>query len=200
MADSRALQAWLAAYLRGDDNRPVTPKGPPKSILEARSMTKAIAVAATEQMKGWVESLSYGGLVLCWCCACCGLCLASAPLVHGFAPLDSSPPTSRNVRLSVHGRVLLAWLRVDSSRGRFPCAAVHWQGGHGNSNPGRCKAAQPVAEESHCPLAAPGVSEGDLSVLRHASTDGRRGRAHVQNYRDHHGCDRAKHRAWSVPT
>ena len=58
MADARTHQAWLAAYLRGDDNRPVTPKGPPKSILEARSMTKAISVAATEQMKGWVESLS----------------------------------------------------------------------------------------------------------------------------------------------
>lgn len=49
---------WLHGYLRGIDERSVKPKGPPKSIMEAKSMTQPLR---TEQDRlTWLNNLAQG--------------------------------------------------------------------------------------------------------------------------------------------
>eukprot|EP00730_Choanoeca_flexa_P000531 TRINITY_DN10235_c0_g2_i2.p1 TRINITY_DN10235_c0_g2~~TRINITY_DN10235_c0_g2_i2.p1 ORF type:complete len:736 (+),score=140.89 TRINITY_DN10235_c0_g2_i2:111-2318(+) len=49
---------WLHAYLRGDDERAVQSKGPPRSLLEAKSVSRWIT--ALDRVQYWITNLAKG--------------------------------------------------------------------------------------------------------------------------------------------
>eukprot|EP00049_Salpingoeca_infusionum_P015528 m.303348 g.303348 ORF g.303348 m.303348 type:complete len:882 (+) comp15892_c1_seq13:69-2714(+) len=49
---------WVHRYLRGQDDRIVQPKGPPRSLLEAKALSKTIA--DPEEVRSWLMKLSLG--------------------------------------------------------------------------------------------------------------------------------------------